>query len=157
MLRNNNAPTHRLHVVPASYLLLKKDGKILLSRRANTGYKDGMYSLPAGHFDGSETAEEVVVREAKEEIGITVKTEDLEFIHVLHRVADEGGYERIDFFFACSKWQGEITNMEPHKCDDLSWFKPDELPDAVVPEVKQMLEKLNTSSYYSDLNFHSSN
>lgn len=146
---------HRLRVVPASYLLLRKGDEILLSRRANTGYKDGMYSLPAGHFDGTETAEEVVIREAKEEIGISIKKEDLEFIHVMHRVADEGGYERIDFFFVCNTWQGKITNMEPHKCDDLSWFNVNELPDAIVSEVQQMLQKHKSHRYYSDLNFSS--
>lgn len=32
-------------LIPASYLILKQGNKILLSRRENTGYEDGNYSL----------------------------------------------------------------------------------------------------------------
>ena len=38
--------------IPAVYLLLVQDGKILLIRRCNTGYQYGNYSVPAGHMEG---------------------------------------------------------------------------------------------------------
>jgi len=38
----------------AVYLILVKDGRVLLSRRYKTGWMDGMYSLVAGHIDGNE-------------------------------------------------------------------------------------------------------
>ncbi|MDZ8089199.1 MAG: NUDIX domain-containing protein [Nostoc sp. DedQUE12b] len=57
-------------LIPASYLILIKDEKILLIRRFNTGYEDGKYSVVAGLGDGNETFVQAVVREAKEEVGI---------------------------------------------------------------------------------------
>ncbi len=33
-------------MIASSYLLLVKDGKILLSKRKNTGYEDGNWSFP---------------------------------------------------------------------------------------------------------------
>ena len=63
----------RHSIICASYLLLVRDTEVLLSRRFNTGYEDGNYSLPAGHVDKGESVADALVREAKEEIGIDVK------------------------------------------------------------------------------------
>jgi 8-oxo-dGTP pyrophosphatase MutT (NUDIX family) len=41
-------------VVAAVHLLLIRDGRALLLRRFNTGYKDGQYSVITGHRDGGE-------------------------------------------------------------------------------------------------------
>ncbi|HIE41446.1 MAG TPA: NUDIX domain-containing protein, partial [Candidatus Aenigmarchaeota archaeon] len=70
-------PKERFKIIPTVYLVLIKDNKILLSRRFNTGFHDGEYSFPAGHLDGNETLIQAMVREAKEEIGIELKPEDL--------------------------------------------------------------------------------
>lgn len=36
--------------------------------------------------------------------------------------------ERINYFFTVDRWNGEIKNNEPNKCDDLKWFDLDGLP-----------------------------
>lgn len=123
-------------------------------RRANTGYFDGRYSLPAGHFDGDESAKQVVVREAKEEVGVDIKPQDLKLVHTLHRLSDIPiKNERIDLFFEVKIWKGEITNMEPHKCDELRWVKIGKPPPKMVPEVKQALEKIRGGKNYSEFGF----
>lgn len=143
----------RHKVVPAVYLLIRKDSKILMIRRFNTGYCDGMYSLPAGHLDGGEPAKAALVREAKEEVDMDLRAGDLKLVHVIHRVAQEGDHERIDLFFETKKWQGTPKNMEPDKCDDVSWFSIDELPQNMTPEVKQVLEQVRAGEIYSELGF----
>lgn len=109
----------RFTVIPAVYLVLRRTDEVLLLRRANTGYRDGEYSLPAGHHDGGESLLSAMVREAKEEIGIDVHEDDLRLAHVMHRNAADG--ERVDFYFTCDKWLGDVTNCEEHKCDELRW------------------------------------
>jgi 8-oxo-dGTP diphosphatase len=135
----------------AVYLVLVKDGKVLLLRRFNTGYNDGNYSLVAGHLDNGETTKQGIIREAKEEAGITVKPEDLEVVHVVHRNGVDRYY--FDTYLRASEWSGEITNTEPEKCDDLKWFSFGELPENIVPEVKSALEHINNNIPFSEFGF----
>ncbi|NQY54774.1 MAG: NUDIX domain-containing protein, partial [Campylobacteraceae bacterium] len=60
--------------IPASYLILIRQNKILLLRRHNTGYQDGQYSTIAGHVEEGESFSQCIIREAKEEAGITLKS-----------------------------------------------------------------------------------
>ena len=122
----------------AVYLILIKDGKTLLSRRFNTGWMDGKYSLIAGHLDGNETVFNTMIREAFEEAGVKVAKEDLKPVKVLHR--NSGDQEYMDFFFLAEKWEGEPVVKEPDKCDDMSWFPIDGLPENTLPYVKNVIE-----------------
>ena len=142
--------THKEHfrIYVAAYLLLIKDGKVLLLRRINTGYQDGKYSLVAGHLDGEETAKQSIIREAKEEAGITLSSENLKVVHVMHRLTADREY--IDIYLEAEKWDGEIKNMEPEKCGDLSWFPVKNLPQNIVPEVKFVVENLKSELMYSE-------
>jgi 8-oxo-dGTP diphosphatase len=99
--------TERFRAVVAVHLLLLRGEEVLLLRRANTGYEDGNYSVVAGHLDGNETATAAMIREAAEEAGIVVAPTDLRFVHVMHRKETAEANERIDLFFAATRWQGE--------------------------------------------------
>jgi len=77
----------------AVYIILIKGEKVLLSRRFNTGWMDGKYSLISGHIDGNESISKAMIREAKEEIGIKIIKKDLIPITVLHR---KSGIEYMD-------------------------------------------------------------
>ncbi|MDO8663307.1 MAG: NUDIX domain-containing protein [Candidatus Wildermuthbacteria bacterium] len=138
----------RFKIIPSVYLVLIKDGKILLSRRFNTGYFDSYYSLPAGHLDENETFTQGTIREAKEEIGISLNAEDLKLVHVMDRMIP--GDERADFFFTAKKWQGEPKNMEPDKCDGLDWFELNNLPQNVVPYVRQAIDCILNNIIFSE-------
>jgi len=141
-------------VVPAVYLIVRKDKKILCARRANTGYGDGLYSLPSGHVEARESAVMAVIREAKEEIGITIDPADLAFVHVAYRFAEERDHERVDFYFEVTKWSDELHNAEPEKCDDIQWFAEDALPGNMIPAVRQALLTItNNGQTYSDFGF----
>ena len=140
----------KIHI--AAYLVLEKDDQILFHKRKNSGYMDGYYSLVAGHLDGAETAKQAIIREANEETGIVLRQEDLQVVHVSHRFNPHREY--IDIYLTASNWEGEITNLEPHKCDGLDWFPKDDLPENIVPEVKAVLEQISQNNFYSDIGFN---
>ena len=143
----------RFQIIPAVYLFLRKDNQILLSRRFQTGFADGQYSFVSGHLEGDETLREAMIREAKEEANIDLNLDDLKMIHTLHRSSKNNDKERIDIFFRAQKWNGEIKNMEEDKCDDLGWFTLDDLPDNIVPYVRQTLENILEGKIYSEFGF----
>ena len=76
-------------------------------------------------------------REAEEETGVRIEAGDISFSSVLHR---NEGDERVDFFVQVCEWQGEPVNTEPDKCDELRWVTISELPDNIVPYVKQAIQ-----------------
>ena len=135
-------------LIPSVYLVLIKNNKILLLRRFNTGFMDGYYSLPAGHVESNETLTSAMVREAKEEIGIKINKKDLKLAHIIHR--KEPNEERINFFFVSQKYQGKPKIMEPHKCDDLNWFDLNDLPESVIPYIKQAIQNILAKKIYSE-------
>lgn len=137
----------RFTVIPAVYLVLRRTDEVLLLRRANTGYRDGEYSLPAGHHDGGESLLSAMVREAKEEIGIDVHENDLRLAHVMHRNAADG--ERVDFYFTCDKWLGDVINCEEHKCDELRWASLAALPENMIPEVRTVLHAIEAGTPFT--------
>jgi ADP-ribose pyrophosphatase YjhB (NUDIX family) len=127
----------RFRAIVAVHLLLVRGDEVLLLRRANTGYEDGNFSVPAGHLDGGEPVIEAAIREAREEIGIELRAAETRVIGVMHRLAEE---ERVDFFVTASGWAGEPRNLEPDKCDDLRWFSRDDLPGNVIPYVRRAID-----------------
>ena len=132
-----NMSKERFQLKAAVYLLLIKDNKVLLSRRFNTGWMDGRYSLISGHLDGNETVSTAMIREAFEEAKIKIKKEDLIPATVIDRQSDQ---EYIDFFFVVKKWDGEIEIGEPDKCDELKWFSLDNLPDNLLSYIEEAIE-----------------
>lgn len=136
----------RFGFITAVYLLLEKDGKILLLQRQNSGYYDSSYSLIAGHVEEGESLTDGMMREAFEEAGIMIQAKDLTLAHVLCRPS----IGRIAVFFSCKSWQGTIENKEPDKCSELGWYKIDQLPSNTVPELPQAIENYRKGVLYSD-------
>jgi 8-oxo-dGTP diphosphatase len=131
----------------AVHLFFLKDDKILLLRRFNTGYEDGNYSVVAGHVDAGETVTQAAIREAQEEAGVVLRPGELQVVHVMNRKSND---ERVDFFIVVKSWSGEIRNMEPEKCDDLSWFPLDSLPANMIPYVRYAIESYQRRIWYSE-------
>ena len=74
----------KLEAKVAVHLILINDRyECLCLRRFNTGYKDGEYGLVSGHVEEGENLKAAMIREACEEVGITLSPGDLEIIGVI--------------------------------------------------------------------------
>ena len=124
-------PTFLLEVC----LILANDrDEVLLLKRANTGYMDGYFHLPAGHVEEGESISAAASRELLEEAGAECRTDDLALATVLQRDTDP---PRLAFFFVAEHWQGEPSNREPHKCAELVWANVEAMRGEIVPYVYQ--------------------
>lgn len=140
----------RFKLPATAILLLIKDDQILLCRRFGTGWEDGKYGLMAGHIDGGESFTEALCREAKEELGITIHHDDVEFFHVQHHLSNK---EYVYMYFAVRKWSGEPSIQEPDKCDDMQWFSFDNLPQNLVAGSSFILDCYRQGIRYSETGF----
>jgi 8-oxo-dGTP diphosphatase len=102
----------------AAIAVIIRDGRILLGLRE---YEDAptVWTAPGGSVDGSETLEQAVRRETKEETGI----DDLEFIDYIGEVNAENR-DPLHVFHCESNQKPELA--EPEKFTEWRWFALDE-------------------------------
>lgn len=131
-------------------LVLIKDNKALMIKRQNTGYMDGMYAFVAGHVEAGESFKEAIVREAKEEIGITIKEEDLEYVCAIRRGTNS---EYINMYLTCSDYEGVEENKEADKCEEIKWIDIDNLPENVIENDRRAIYNLNNDISFEEYDF----
>lgn len=110
-------------------------GRVLLQRRANTGFMDGYYDFPSGHVDAGESFAEAAVRELAEETGLRADEVDLEVLHINQNYLD---FPYFNIVFTAKKWSGSPAITEPDKCDDQQFFPVDALPEKCTLAVRDV-------------------
>lgn len=113
--------------------------KVMLSRRANTGWLDGHLCAPGGHVEEGETPIEAMLREIKEELGVDVNPQDLDFLCVAQRNSKPEQY--VAFEFVIKNKGYKYINAEPEKCSELVWVDINDLPKETIPDFKQIVDE----------------
>lgn len=142
--RKGNRGMGREEFLSSIYLIIKNDkGEILLQRRQGTKLWPGFLALPAGHIDEGENPYEAAIREAKEELDINIKTEDICDTFVACR-KNKSLRPYYDVYFEVSDYTGEIKIAEPEKCSELMWCDITRLPEDMIDfESKAIIDNLN--------------
>ncbi|HEY0177052.1 MAG TPA: (deoxy)nucleoside triphosphate pyrophosphohydrolase [Pedobacter sp.] len=128
-------------MIDVSCALIKgHNGEILATQRSSVMRLPLKWEFPGGKNEPGETAEECVVRELLEELGVMVK-----IIKRMDPVIHDDGQLVIRLIpFECVILEGEICLTEHAAC---LWLQPDELSaldwaDADLPVVQNYLEGL---------------
>ena len=107
--------------------VIVQDQRVLLIRRGQAPLL-GEWSLPGGVLECGETLREAVVREAREETGLVVETDEM--LGVYERVirGDDGRvrYHYVLIDFLCRPAGGELEAASD--AADVRWFTRDQLP-----------------------------
>lgn len=110
-------------------------GRLLLVQRANPPAQ-GLWSLPGGRQEPGETAEQGVVREVREETGLTVRVER-EVGTVVRQAPSGGDYVIRDFVCVV---HGDDTVVAADDAADARFFSVSEL--AALPTSEGLIEAL---------------
>ena len=124
-------------IAPSVNVFIIKGSKVLLGRRLNTGWMDGYLCPPGGHVEKGETPVIAALRELREELGIGVNTEDLEFACVAARNTSPNEYVAYEFIIRDKDYVFE--NNEPDKCSELIWADLKNLPEDVIEHFRQII------------------
>lgn len=124
-------------------IVVNNHNEWLFIHRANTGYQDGLWSLPGGHVRENEPINYAAAREANEEIGIDIDPSTLELVYTLQRNKRQEGIEdRVDHYFMTPNLRGAPQNMEPMLHDAIKWINPNSLPDETVEYIKLVCDRI---------------
>lgn len=138
---------------PKVHIIIQKESNILLIKRENTGCYDGYWCLPTGRVEIGENPENAAVREAKEEVDLTISPTFVSTIYA--KVpnffdASKPDFIELGFFFKAEKYEGIPKNAEPDKHSEMEWFSIDSLPNPVMPIVLYGLECYKNKNPYQE-------
>ena len=120
------------NILEVGAALVFKEGKFLITQRKEGDSFGGYWELPGGKKEPTESLEECVVRELKEELDIEV--EILHFFRIVTYPYPQRSV-RLNIFF-CSHKSGEPKAIE---CQAFEWVFPKDLPRYKFPDADQSL------------------
>jgi 8-oxo-dGTP diphosphatase len=112
--------------------LIRRDGKILITRRPKGSHLEGFWEFPGGKREEGETLEECLQRELREELGITVRAE--RFLACVEHEYDERSISL--HLFECSP---PLEEPQPLGCASLKWVHLQDLPKYRMPPADRKL------------------
>lgn len=118
--------------------VIRQEGRLLISQRAQGDSFGGFWEFPGGKLNGGETLEAALTREIREELGVAIEVGDKRMV-ISHRTP--GRAIRLHCF-DCRLVQGEPRALE---CASWQWVLPDELdrfsfPPASLPLIRDLRE-----------------
>jgi 8-oxo-dGTP diphosphatase len=103
------------HLIVAA-MLLRADTVLLCHRSADREWYPDVWDLPGGHAEANETAPGALVREVREELGVTLTGS-------LGRPTFFRTTEEFDLRVWTSRaWSGSPVNCAPREHDEIGWF-----------------------------------
>ncbi len=112
--------------------LVHNEDAYLLQNRVKDDWKG--YTLPGGHIESGESIVDAVVREIKEETGLTILNPRLCGVK---QFPIEGG-RYIVFLFSADEYEGELISSEE---GDMHWINKDELSNVnLVSDFNMLLQ-----------------
>ena len=123
----------RLLLVVAA-ALVDADGRVLIAKRPEGKALAGLWEFPGGKIEPGERPEETLIRELREELGISVKEPCLApFTFASH------SYEDVHLLmpvYVCRRWEGAPRAVE-HAA--IAWVPPLKLRDYPMPPADEPL------------------
>jgi 8-oxo-dGTP diphosphatase len=121
-------------VLVAACALIDADGRVLLAERPAGKPMAGLWEFPGGKVEANERPEETLIRELKEELGITVSEPCLAPLTFASHVYPD--FHLLMPLYVCRRWEGMVTPLEGQQ---VAWVKPNRLRDYKMPPADEPL------------------
>ena len=122
--------------IEVSAALIFHDGKLLITQRHAKAHLGGLWEFPGGKREPSETFEQCLIREIREELGVEISVDKL-FEEITHDYPEKS--VRLKFFL-CELISGY---PQPLDCAAVKWINKNELANFEFPAADaRLLEKL---------------
>lgn len=109
----------------STLIFLRKENEILLAMKKR-GFGEGLWNGVGGTIEASESIEQSLAREAREEIGVTPMKYTQVAEHDFIQDADtDHPWHMYVYVYFCDEWEGEPTESEEMAPQ---WFSLDEIP-----------------------------
>ena len=125
--------------------LFVRQGTVLLARRGphRRAYSN-LWSFPGGHVEDGETLNEALVRELREEVGVTPTS----YIPLgTIRDPNSGAADPVTYhIYAVTAWDGGEPTITGAEHTELAWFAPKAaaaLPDLALDEYRRLFSQLH--------------
>ena len=115
-------------VLVAACALIDADRRVLLAERPAGRPMAGLWEFPGGKVEAGERPEQTLIRELKEELGITVEEACLAPLTFASHAYPE--FHLLMPLYLCRRWQGVVTGREGQA---LAWVRPQKLKDYPMP------------------------
>lgn len=121
-------------VLVAACALVDPDGRVLLAQRPAGKPMAGLWEFPGGKVEPGERPEETLIRELKEELGITVSEPCLAPLTFASHLYPD--FHLLMPLYVCRRWEGIVTALEGQ---GVAWVKPNKLRDYKMPPADEPL------------------
>ena len=121
-------------VLVAACALIDPDGRILIAQRPKGKSMAGLWEFPGGKVEAGERPEQSLIRELKEELGITVKEECLAPLTFASHLYPD--FHLLMPLYVCRRWEGIVTGQEQQQ---LKWVRPADLKTYPMPPADEPL------------------
>ncbi len=125
-----------------------RDGKLLLGKRGNV-YGSGTWALPGGHLELMERADECIVRELKEEMGLTVDAAQITLLALSDDLQPENNIHYLHITFSVDIGSEEPEILEPEACQEWRWFPVDSIPENIFPPHVKIFDTVRSKNTYT--------
>ncbi len=122
--------------------LIDADNRVLIAQRPEGKALAGLWEFPGGKLEPDERPEDALIRELREELGITVKVDCVAPLTFASHGYDD--FHLLMPLYICRRWEGFVV---PQEGQNIAWVRANKLrdypmPPADIPLIPPLIELL---------------